>query len=214
MHKTDMRSFEKSPGETFTALKDEFFAAIKTHPEVLDKLRSFKSSFNTAEDARQLVGLIERGADKLEIRVGKLPLAIGPGLAYMYDLVIEAIHRDPGQLDARSFNARALRTAVALFDVGALSVGAFTVKALGRALTDERYADRLRDRAGELGWIALDNPPPPGTQCEFCTVVVDDNTGNPEITCPSKEECEAIGGSVLLLILLLILTGLLGWLLE
>jgi hypothetical protein len=203
-----------NPAAAFAALKDELFEAVRRDRELaeaFESLKKFKIKFNTREDAQQLADLRRRGADDLGIKVGTLPLAIGPGIAFMYDAAIEALRSNSRPIEPSIFTPRSMRIAERLVDVVFEKTGACSVTALELALADRDYADRLRKRAAELGWLALDNPI--GEPCEFCTVTVEDElTGRVEVTCPTKQECERLSGGFWLLILILLLSALLDWL--
>lgn len=178
--------------------------------EIFDRFRRFEGKFNTSEDAKRLVELTERGADKLDIKVGTLPLEIGPGLAFMYDVALEAIRANPGRINSKMLRARSLRTAEGLLDVFFLKIGSSTITALEQALEDDDYADRLRHRANEIN-VARDNYPT--GPCEFCTVTYENkDTGDFEITCPSESECNNMSIIFWLLLLAWLTYELIDWL--
>jgi hypothetical protein len=209
-----------NPAAAFAALKDELFEAVQRDPELakaFESLKKFRIEFTTTrEDARQLADLQRQGADQLGIKVGILPLAIGPGVAFMYDAAIEALRSNNGPIEPNIFTARSMRVAERLFDVVFEKTGACSVTALKRALADGDYADRLRNRAAELrwlgqGWLALDNPIGP---CEWCTIAVKDATGVETITCPTQKQCEEAAPAFWLLIIIFLLMPLLKWLFD
>ena len=203
-----------TPKVIFDSLMSDMMTAIsedETMAETFDRVCKFEGPFNTAKDAERLNELKERGAEDLEIRVGTLPLAIGPGLVYMYDIALEAIRARPERINRRAIGPRALRTAERLFDIALLKIGSSTNSALEQALVDEDYATRLRNRARELV-IARDQAPGGGV-CEFCTITYEDKeTGHIEVTCPSKEQCENLGSIILLLILAWLIYEFIDWL--
>jgi hypothetical protein len=205
---------QSNPAEVFESLRKDFFAAVREDrkmAEIFERIQKFKAPFNTSEDAKRLLKLKERGAERLGIKVGTLPLAIGPGLAFMYDVALEAIRANPKRINSKMLRSRALRTAEGLFDVALLKVGSSTVTALEQALADKNYADRLRHRADELKWVARDNFDP--GPCEHCTVTYEDKeTGEFITTCPSQSECEQIGGLLLLLLLAWLVYEIIDWL--
>ncbi len=203
------------PSDIFAKYKLDVQAAFKDDvgmQEAFKRLQNFKGVFNTRDDAKRLDGLKAKGADQLNIGINNLPLLIGAGLVYMYDVAIEAIRSEPERVNAKAFRGRALHTAESLFDVWLLNVGTCGVTALERALEDEEYANRLRYRATELGWIAFDDRPPQDV-CPFCTVIRRGSTGNiEEIQCPSEQECNDLLWLILLLLALWFSYKLIKWL--
>jgi hypothetical protein len=204
------------PAATFEKMKRDFMAAAKKDAvmsEAYERLRKFKGVFNTDEDAKRLDELRNRGAEKLGIKVGTLPLAIGPGLVFMYDAILEAIRLDPGRFDSKMLGRRSMRTAEILFDDFLLQIGARSVTALERALEDDEYADRLRNRAKQLDAIARQAWDPEPGVCEFCTVVYKDTVANVyEVRCPSQEECDNFLWAILIMLLIWLTLGVLEWL--
>jgi hypothetical protein len=203
------------PAAVFESLREELTAAIQEDREVaviFEGIRNFSAPLNTPEDARRVGELAGRGAEDLGIKVGTLPLAIGPGLAFMYDLALEGIRANPSRVNSRILkNTRLLRAAAGLFDVGLLNVGHSTVTALEQALEDDEYAERLRHRADELGYLARDQFPTVG--CDFCQVVVHNTvTGEYDITCPTQAECESLGVWFWLFLLLMLIVSIWDWL--
>jgi hypothetical protein len=116
-------------------------------------------------------------------------------------------------------SARAIRSAGRLLDDFIHHIGSLSGTVLDLALRDEHYAERLRQRAGELGQMTkldgvvfLDNPPDP-TICEYCVITEKDKNGNViKVHCPTKEECDTLGGLIILLLLAWLLVKLLDWL--
>jgi hypothetical protein len=211
----DSKDIYSKPSEIFAKYKLEVQAALRDDAgmqEAFKRLQSFKGVFNTPEHAKRLDELKAKGADQLNIGISNLPLLIGAGLVYMYDVAIEAIRSEPERVDSKAFRGRALHTAESLFDVWLLNVGACGVTAIERALEDEEYANRLSYRATELGWIAFDDRPPQDV-CPFCTVIRKGPTGNiEEIQCPSEQECNDLLWLILLLLALWLTYKLIKWL--
>jgi hypothetical protein len=122
-----------NPAAAFAALKDELFEAVRRDRELaeaFESLKKFKIKFNTREDAQQLADLRRRGADDLGIKVGTLPLAIGPGIAFMYDAAIEALRSNSRPIEPSIFTPRSMRIAERLVDVVFEKTGACSVTAL------------------------------------------------------------------------------------
>jgi hypothetical protein len=203
-----------NPAAAFDMLVRDFLSAVEDDTELAEAFASYQKHLNgpinTTEDARRLAALKEQGAEDLNITVGTLPFAMSAGLAFMYDVAVEALRSSDTRLHPNMFSPRAVGTAERLLDLALLQIGSSTVTALELAMADSAYADRLRERAGEIGWVAR-QPPDPVGPCEFCTVTITDAEGVPHITCPSKEDCETIGGIVLVLILILLIYELLDW---
>jgi hypothetical protein len=204
-----------NPAAAFDVLVRDFLFAVENDPEMAEAFASFQKHLNgpinTTEDARRLAVLKEQGAEDLNITVGTLPFAMGAGLAFMYDVAVEALRSSDAPLDSKMFSPRAVGTAERLLDLAMLQIGSSTVTALELAMADSAYADRLRERAGEIGWVAR-QPPNPTGPCEHCTVTIEDELGNVQITCPSKEDCESLGGLILGLLLVWLIVGIIDWL--
>lgn len=203
------------PATIFDTIKRTFIAAVEGDAEMkeaFERMRKFKGVVNTPQDAKRLDELKARGADKLGIGVGASPLAIGAGLAFVYDIALEAIRLEPERINTQVFKRRSMRTAESLFEVWLLNIGACSVKALQRALEDDEYADRLRHRGEELGSVALDIWDQ-GQECEHCTVIVKDATGSViDVRCPSEEECNDLFWLLVILLLVWLTYGIIKWL--
>ena len=203
-----------NPSAAFNLIKEDFLAALKQDREmarIFDRIVKFKGNFNTVEDAKRLTQLRKKGADKLGIRVGSLPLDIGPGLALMYDAALEALRSSGRPIAPGMIRARALRMAERLLDDFFPQVGANTIVALETALSDDNFADHLRDRAGELSWVAM-QPINPG-MCEYCVVTIKDDQGNIiDVQCPDKETCDTLGTIFVIALIIWLVYEIIDWL--
>lgn len=204
-----------NPSGAFAVLIKEFRDALKTDPEMAKSFAAFQKRFkgdiNTIDDARQLAALKKRGADKLGIKVGALPMEMSAGVALMYDTALEALRSCSERIGPEILSARGINVADRLFDIALLRTGAATITALELALDDDAYADRLRERGKELGWIAM-QPWNPGDVCEYCSVTIYDENGVPHTECPSKEACENLGLIIILIILIWLTVKFIQWL--
>ncbi len=206
-----------NPSAAFGVLVKSFSAAIEKDYEMVSAFASFQKNFkakvNTAEDARRIAALANQGADKLGINIGPLPLSMSAGLAFMYDAAVEGLRSSDTRIDPRLFTPRAIRTIERLLDIALPQIGSTSVIALELALADKGYADRLRHRASELDDIVKLQPlRPPGGICEFCSVIIEDQFGNVEVTCLSEEECHRLGGSIIVLLIILLVVKIIDWL--
>jgi len=205
-----------NPNAAFGALLSDFTKSVKKDPEMKKAFASFQKKFKggifTLEDARRFAALKQEQVDGLAIKVGSLPVAIGASLAATYDAAVEAMRSRDTRIDPKMFSARAIGTVERLLDRALLQMGTMGVSALELALQDKGYADRLRLRAAELEVSNFQPLPPPGGVCEFCTVTVDDGHGNVQVTCPSKDDCDKIGATIIVLIVILLLVKLFEWL--
>lgn len=204
-----------SPAAAFENLRHDFITTLEKDHDVAKAFASFqkhlKGKVNTAQDARQLAVLRAKGADKLGINVGALPLAISPGLVFMYDTAVELLRSGDKRVDPRMFNARAIQTIERLLDLVLLQIGSKSVTALELALADPGYADRLRLRANEMKVVAAVSQGSFGP-CEHCQLVVEDAEGNVEVTCPSKEQCDSLGTYIFIAAVIWLASELLDWL--
>lgn len=202
------------PADIFAQYKLDAQAALKKDAgmqETFKRLQNFKGVFNTPDDAKRLDDLKAKGVDQLNIGLGNFPLLIGAGLLHMYDVAIEAIRAEPELVNSKAFRGRTLHTAENLFDAWLLNVGACGVTALERALEDKEYADRLKYRATELGWIAFDDRPPDDV-CPYCTVIHKTSAGEIDVQCPSEQACQDILWLLLLLLALWLTYKVIKWL--
>ncbi len=103
-----------NPTAAFAALWKDFSAAVKTDPEMEKAFASFQKAFNgninTSEDAVRIAALKDKGADKLGIAIGPMPLIFSAGLAFMYDAAIEGLRSSRNRLDPKMFSARGIDT--------------------------------------------------------------------------------------------------------
>jgi len=210
-----------NPAAAFAALYKDFFRAIEDDCAMAAAFASFEKCstepLNSSKDASRIHDLIAQGADKLGIKVGSLPLGMSASLAFAYDAAVEALRSSDVRIETRMFGARAVRTAGLLLNDFLHHVGSLNVTALELALRDERYAERLRQRAGELGKVTrLDGVvllPPDPTLCEHCVITEKDKDGNIiGVYCPTKEECNRLGGLLIFLLLVWLIVKLIDWL--
>ena len=133
-----------------------------------------------------------------------------PGLSLMYDAAIETLRSTDLPIESDIINARAIRAVERSFDRVLPLIGSTTVTALELALDDEGLADRLRQRAYELGTSYL-VPLPPGV-CEHCTFEVYEDGELVRSGCGTKEECDAMLIIVIVLVVIWLLKELWDWL--
>jgi hypothetical protein len=203
-----------NPSAAFAEMMNHFITATRENDEMAKAFASFQANFKgvalTREDAVRLADLEARGAGKLGITVGSWPLAMGPGLAYMYDAALETLRSTDRPIEPGLVGARAIRMLERSLEGALPIVGAMSVDALELALNDDRFADRLRDRAAEVGVLYLNQPPGP---CEHCIIQVEDENGQViDATCGTEDECALLGGLFLFLLLLSLLGALWDWL--
>jgi hypothetical protein len=110
------------------------------------------------------------------------------------------------------FSARAIGTVQRLLDLALLQIGELSVTALELALTDQRYADQLRQRAGEVGSIVVDLDNPLNPLCDHCLISVTDAQGNTTSVCGTDSQCQALGGFVIIAILVWLAIKFIQWL--
>jgi hypothetical protein len=205
------------PSAAFAELMDRFLAATREDGETAAAFASFQERFKGValeqEDAARLAELEARGAGKLGIEVGSMPLAVGPGLAYMYDAALETLRSTDRPIRPGLIGARAIRMVERSLESTLPILGSMSVSALQLALDDDRFRDRLRERASELGVAYFDDWAPPPGLCEYCIIQIKDKDGQiVSTTCGTKTECELGGGIFLLLLLLGLLGALFDWL--
>jgi hypothetical protein len=203
-----------NPSAAFAEMMERFSAATRENQEMARAFASFQEQFKGVvlerHDAVRLADLEARGAGNLAIKVGSWPSAMGPGFAYMYDAALETLRSTDLPIEPNLIGARAIRMLERSLGSALPVIGAMSVDALELALNDDRFADRLRDRAAELGVVYLNQPPGP---CEYCVFQLEDDQGNIiDIRCGTKDECDLAAGLFLILLLLALLGELWDWL--
>jgi hypothetical protein len=205
-----------NPAAAFDVLVRDFLMAVRTDREMAAAFTSFQMSFkgsiNTSEDAGRLAVLKEQGAEQMGIQIGTMPWSMSAGLVFLYDAAIEGLQASDEFIDPQKFGPDTIRTAERLLEPALLQIGQSAVTALELAMISPAYADKLRARTKEVDWVAL-QPPQDPTLCEHCTIIEEDAHGNPISTyCPTKEECDNLGGLFILLLMILLVLKILDWL--
>lgn len=214
-----------NPAAAFSELMKDLSRAIKEDSEVAKAVAAFQTGIGKkikfSVNARTLDALKAKGAANLGINVGSMPVALSAGLAFLYDEALEALRSSDVRIKPQMISPRAIHSAERLFDKFLAETSSKSVTALDLALSDEKYAQHLRQRAGELttvgklgGITFLDTSPDPGTGiCEHCTIVVTDEDGKIlDYSCPTEEQCAAMFDLLLLLLLIYLLWKLFDWL--
>jgi hypothetical protein len=203
-----------NPEAAFAEMMDRFLVATSENDEMAKAFASFQEHFRGValkkSDAIRLADLEGRGARQLGIKVGRFPWPMGVGIAYMYDAAIETLRSTDLPIEPELIGARAIRMLERSLDTALPLVGSMSVSALELALNDDLFADRLRGRASKLASIFLDDPPAP---CDYCIITTEDKDGN--VTgqyCGTKQQCEVLGGIILIFLILLLLEKLWDWL--
>ena len=200
------------PAAAYTALINQVSDTIKSDPQTAEAFASFRRNFNgeifTSEDGKRFSDLRKRGADRLGIKVGSLPLTMSAGLASMYDQALEVLRSSDRPIEPRMFGPRGIRTIASQIDFALKQIGSMGVTALEKALSDNNFAELLRQRGRELGPITLALYDQIGP-CEDCTITTQTLDGI-ETRCGTKEECDSFGLITIILIIILIV----GWIIS
>lgn len=205
-----------NPSAAFAEIHDRFRSNIEQESEIERAFASYMENFEgvvlNEEDARRLNALEERGADDLGIEVASLPLGMAPGLALIYDAVLETLRSSDRPIEPDVVDERMIRTIGRSIDSALPLIGSASVTALELALEDDDYADQLRDRANELNTYLKPLPPTQGP-CEHCELVLKDQDGNvAEVRCGTEDECAVTGGLILVFLAIALLKELYEWL--
>jgi hypothetical protein len=202
-----------NPAAAFAEMLDRLLAAATGDTETARAFASFQKTLKGVavehDDAVRLAALRERGSDALAIKVGSLPPAVGPGLAYLYDAALETLRSTDRRIMPEMIDARAILVAERSLKNALPLLGSMSVTALELALTDKQFGERLHQRAAALGVVYLNQPP---GICEFCEISVTEADGTVNMWCGSKTECDNLGGIFILALLLWGLYELLDWL--
>lgn len=155
---------------------------------------NFKGVGLAQRDAARFTDCKKKGAKKLKIKVGALPLELSPGLALMYDATLEQLRTSDERIEPELFDARTVQVLARHLPDILPNIGANTVTALEHALADPDYADKLRLRAEELSVAYVDDFTPLPGSCEFCEIQITDSDGKiVDRRCGSEKECKSVG---------------------
>ena len=218
---TFMIKGRSNPSAAFAELHRNFLTAVEEDKRLANEFSKFVKNFHgvalSQEDAAIIAGLKKRHGDlKPEIKIGSLPPQIGPGLALLYDTAVESL-RSGYQPTTHMFEVRTIRLIEKSLNNVMGLISSANVTAYELALKDKNFANKLRSRANELNTIMpvddtimpVDNTP---GICEYCEISWRDQYGHEGTYCGTQEQCEALGSSFIILLIILALANLIDWL--